>query len=126
MTPAIMGATHAEARIVDGTELVLWPGPEAGRRYGVTDPTALAWMQVRLTPHPWNSFTQPLWLTDEAAVNRIPRTNINCTETLTRRPPERAARAFAADRVFEIDTGHDLMIIEPRAVADMLLALADL
>ena len=124
MTPAIMGATHAEARTVNGTELVLWPGPEAGRRYGVTDPVALAWMQVRLTPHPWNSFTQPLRLADEAAVKRIPRTNINCTETLSRRPPERAARAYEADRVLEIDTGHDLMITEPRSVADMLLSLA--
>ena len=83
-------------------------------------------MQDRLTPHPWKSFTQPLRLGDPAAVKRIPRTNINCTETLSRRPPERAGRAFEADRVWEIDTGHDLMITEPRAVADMLLRLASL
>lgn len=126
MTPAIMDAAHGEARVVDGVELVLWPGPEAGRRYGVTDPDSLAWMQDRLTPHPWNSFTQRLRLGDEMAVKAIPRTNINCTETLSLRPAERAARAFEADRVWEIDTGHDLMITEPQAVADMLLRLADL
>ena len=126
MTPALMQTAHREARVVDGVELVLWPGPEAGRLYGVTDPEALAWMQERLTPHPWKSFTQPLRLANEAQVRKIPRTHINCTETLSRRPPERAKRAFDADRVWEIDTGHDLMITEPRAVADMLLRLAAL
>jgi len=124
MTPVLMETAHSEARIVDGVELVLWPGPDAGRSYGVTDPAALAWMQERLTPHPWKSFTQRLRLANEALVKKIPRTNINCTETLSRRPPERARRAFEADRVWEIDTGHDLMITEPRAVADLLLRLA--
>jgi hypothetical protein len=61
---------------------------------------------------------------DRAAVRSLPRTNINCTETLATRPPERAARAFDADQVWEIDTGHDLMITEPDAVAEMLLRLA--
>jgi hypothetical protein len=28
------------------------------------------------------------------------------------------------DRNFEIDTGHDLMITEPKAIADMLLQVA--
>jgi pimeloyl-ACP methyl ester carboxylesterase len=126
MTPVLMETVHREGRVVDGVDLVLWPGPEAGRNYGVTDPVALAWMQDRLTPHPWKSFTQPLQLRDEAAVKSLPRTNINCTETLSRRPAERAARAFQADRVWEIETGHDLMITEPQAVAEMLLLLATL
>jgi hypothetical protein len=68
------------------------------------------------------SFSQPLRLYDADAVKRLPRTNINCTETLIRRPPERQARALDADNVWEIDTGHDLMITEPAAVAEMLLA----
>jgi pimeloyl-ACP methyl ester carboxylesterase len=124
MTPALMEATRRDGRVVDGVELVLFPGPEAGRQYGVTDPADLAWMQERLTPHPWRSFEQPLRLAHEAAVRQLPRTNINCTETLTRRPPERRARAQDADLVFEIDTGHDLMITEPNAVAQMLLQVA--
>jgi hypothetical protein len=94
--------------------------------YGVTDPVDLAWMRDRLTPHPWKSFEQPLRLRDGAAVKAIPRTNINCLETLNRRPPERAARASDADRVWEIDTGHDLMITAPAAVAEMLLRLASI
>ncbi len=126
MTPQLMDAARRSARVVDGVEVVLWPEPDAGRSYGVTDPAALAWMQVRLTPHPWRSFEQPLRLANGAAVKKIPRTNINCTETLGRRPPERAGRAYEADRVWEIDTGHDLMITEPAAVAEMLERLAAL
>jgi pimeloyl-ACP methyl ester carboxylesterase len=125
ISPVLMEAAR-DARVVDGVELMLFPGPEAGRFYGVTDPAALAWMQERLTPHPWKSFAQRLRLANEKRVREIPRTHINCTETLSRRPPDRAARAFDADRVWEIDTGHDLMITEPRAVADMLLRLAAL
>ena len=126
MTPELMTAAHNESRVLEGVEVVLSPGQEEARRYGVTDPADVAWMQDRLTPHPWASFTQPLRLSHEEEVRRIPRTNINCTETLRRRPPWRAERAFQADRVWEIDTGHDLMITEPEAVAEMLLRLSSL
>jgi pimeloyl-ACP methyl ester carboxylesterase len=124
MNPLAMEPARAGARTVDGVELVLWPDPEADSYYGVTDPDDVAWMRTRLTPHPWKSFAQSLRLRDAVAVKRIPRTNINCTETLSRRPPERQARAFDAANVWEIDTGHDLMITEPAAVAEMLLRLA--
>lgn len=124
VTPVIMSLTQADGRTVDGVELVLWP--TNGHTYGVTDPADVAWMLERLTPHPWKAFSQPLRLNDEAAVRKIPRTIINCTETLARRPADKRHRAFEADRVWEIDTGHDLMLTEPRAVADMLLRLAAL
>jgi pimeloyl-ACP methyl ester carboxylesterase len=124
MNPSAMGPAHAGARTVDGVELVLWPDEDADSYYGVTDPEDVAWMRPRLTPHPWKSFAQPLQLRDPAAVRRVPRTNINCLETLKRRPPDRQARAFDANNVWEIDTGHDLMITEPAAVAELLLRLA--
>jgi pimeloyl-ACP methyl ester carboxylesterase len=113
MNPLTMEPTYAGMRTVDGVELVLWPDPEAESYYGVTDPGDVAWMRARLTPHPWKSFAQPLRLRDAAAV-----------DTLSRRPPERASRAFDADNVWEIDIGHDLMITEPHAVAELLLSLA--
>jgi pimeloyl-ACP methyl ester carboxylesterase len=132
LMPGIMDTVRAAGRTVDGVEVVLCPGPEAGRVFGVTDPDDVAWMQDRLTPHPWNSFAQPLRLDDEAAVRRIPRTvivNTRRRESHENQPDadfvaERDARARQADRVFEIETGHDLMITEPRRVADMLLQLA--
>jgi hypothetical protein len=71
-----MNAARRQARVVDGVELVLYPGNEPLPNYGVTDPDDIAWM--------------------------------------------------GAGRLWDIDTGHDLMITEPQAVADLLLRLASL
>jgi len=119
--PAILAARVA-ARVVDGVELVLFPGTEPLPNYGVTDPDDIAWMKERLTPHPWACFAHPLRLANEAALWAIPQTQIVCTATLAMRDPARMARAEG--RVWDIDTGHDLMITEPRQVADLLLRLA--
>jgi pimeloyl-ACP methyl ester carboxylesterase len=116
-----MGPAHALARVVDGIELILFGDPEATNLYGVTDPDMVAWMKPRLKPHPWACFTQKLRMEREDAVRRLPRTIINCKDTLGFRPPEFRHRALEGDHLFEIDTGHDLMLTEPRAVADMLL-----
>jgi pimeloyl-ACP methyl ester carboxylesterase len=123
----LMAETRSQSRMVDGVELVLFPGQDPMNFYGVRDPEQIAWMKPKLTPHPWRSFEQPLRLTNEEAVRQIPRTIINCSSTLKLRPePERMERVTAAERVWEIDTGHDLMISEPQAVAEMLLRLASL
>lgn len=120
----LMNAARSEARVIDGVELALFPGTGPMPHYGVTDPDDIAWMEQRLTPHPWKCFEQPLRLTNEAALQEIPQTHILCPATRRARPPERMERALAAGRVWEIDTGHDLMITEPQAVADMLLRVA--
>lgn len=122
LTPAIMMHARHGGRVVDGVELVLWP--ERGNTFGVVDPRVAAWMADRLTPHPWQSFEDRLELRQEEVVRALPRTSINCTETLARRPPEKRHRALEADNVWEIDTGHDLMLTEPDEVASMLLRLA--
>jgi pimeloyl-ACP methyl ester carboxylesterase len=119
----MMEMARREARLVNGVELVLWPDSEAVKYYGVTDEQDLKWMLPKLTPHPWKCFEQPLNLANEPAVLSLPRTNINCTATLQARRSEWRERALQADRVWEIETGHDLMITEPRKVADMLLRL---
>jgi pimeloyl-ACP methyl ester carboxylesterase len=116
----LMDAAFATMRVVDGVELVLFPGTEPLPHYGVTDPDDIAWLEARLTPHPWKCFTQPLRLTNEAAVRAIPQSVICCTSTLPTRDPARMAPARAAGRVWDIDTGHDLMITEPEAVAELL------
>ena len=120
----IIEATRPSGEVVDGVELVLLPFPEAGRFYGVTDPDDVAWMADRLTGHPWSCFEQPLRLTNEAALWAIPQYHIVCTSTLATRDPELMEQARAAGRLWEVDTGHDLMITEPVAVADALLEIA--
>jgi pimeloyl-ACP methyl ester carboxylesterase len=121
----VINAVRPFGETVDGIELVLLPAPDAGRLYGVEDEADLAWMADRLTPHPWQCFEQKLVLTDEDALAAIPQYHVVCTSTLATREPTRIERARAEDRLWAIDTGHDLMITEPRAVADALLAIAD-
>jgi pimeloyl-ACP methyl ester carboxylesterase len=120
----IIEATRPFGETVDGTEMVLLPGPDAGLLYGVTDPADLAWMQTRLTAHPWRCFEEKLDLRDEAAVTALPQYHIVCTSTLATRDPELVAGARQAGRLWDIDTGHDLMITEPQAVAAALLRVA--
>jgi hypothetical protein len=103
---------------------MLYAGTEPLPNYGVTDPGDIAWLAERLTPHPWKCFEQPLRLTNEAALGAIPQYHVVCTSTLATRDPEQMARACAEGRLWDIDTGHDLMITEPRAVADALLEIA--
>jgi pimeloyl-ACP methyl ester carboxylesterase len=120
----VIDAVRPLGHVVDGIELVLLPSDDAGLLYGVTDPTDLAWMAERLTPHPWTCFTQPLALHDEEALWSIPQYHIVCTSTLASRDAGLMARARAEGRLWDIDTGHDLMITEPRRTADALVQVA--
>ena len=121
----VIGAVRPMGETRDGMELVLLPGPEAGLLYGVTDPDDLAWMAQRLTPHPWKCFEQPLELTDERALWAIPQYHIVCTSTLATRDRELMAGARAEGRLWDIDTGHDLMLTEPQRTADALAEVAE-
>jgi pimeloyl-ACP methyl ester carboxylesterase len=121
----VIEATRPAGTVVDGVEVVLLPDPEAGRFYGVEDPDDLAWMAERLTGHPWRCFEQPLRLENEDALWAIPQYHIVCTSTLATRDRDQMGTARREGRLWEIATGHDLMITEPRAVADALIAVAE-
>jgi pimeloyl-ACP methyl ester carboxylesterase len=120
----IIEAVRPMGRVVDGIELVLLPAPDAGLLYGVTDPDDLAWMAERLTGHPWKCFEQRLELTHEDALWAIPQYHIVCTSTLATRDRGLMDRARAEGRLWDIDTGHDLMITEPERTANALLQVA--
>jgi pimeloyl-ACP methyl ester carboxylesterase len=120
--PVIL-ASRETGRVVDGMELVLYPGKDPMNFYGVTDPEQIAWMEPKLTPHPWKCFEQKLVLDDEATMRKIPQSFIACSFHMDDQA-RAALQALSAGRYWEIDTGHDLMITEPRAVAEALLELA--
>jgi hypothetical protein len=65
-------------------------------------------------------FEQQLQLKNEAAMRKIPESHIVCTATLSGRNVAQL-KASSNGRFWDIDTGHDLMITEPEAVAQMLL-----
>ena len=120
----IIESTRPAGRVIDGTEVVLLPSAIEGSFYGVTDARDVAWMNERLSGHPWKCFEQRLRLTNEAALWAIPQFHIVCTSTLATRDPVLMEKARADSRLWAIDTGHDLMITEPRAVTDALLEIA--
>lgn len=122
--PVILAARKG-SRVVDGIELVLFPGTDPMHFFGVIDPAQIAWMKPKLTPHPWKCFEQKLGLTNEGALWKLPQTHIVCTSTLKSRDVDRL-EAASDGRVWDIDTGHDLMISEPEAVAGMLARVASL
>jgi pimeloyl-ACP methyl ester carboxylesterase len=126
LTPEMMAMAKQDLRQINGAEVVLGPGTHAVASVSSKDPEIYAWEQSHRTPFPWKAFTQKLRVSDYARVRKIPRTNINCTQTLRVRPKDKLERAFDADRVWEIDTTHDLMVTEPKAVSEMLLRLANL
>jgi pimeloyl-ACP methyl ester carboxylesterase len=121
----MMLAARQMGQVIDGIELVLIPTPGFGAFYGVTDPALLRWMDARLTPHPWKCFEQKLVLANEQALAAIPQSHIICSATMLGRDIE-ALKANSDGRVWDVDTGHDLMITEPARVTDHLLKIAAL
>jgi hypothetical protein len=85
----------------------------------------LEWMRARLTPHPWRCFEQPLQLVNEAALHAIPQSHISTTAFMALRNADKL-RQLSNGRLWDIDTGHDLMITEPRKVAALLDHIAGL
>jgi pimeloyl-ACP methyl ester carboxylesterase len=120
-----MEAARQDSRIVDSVEMCLFPSDETMPFYGVVDPHTMAWMRERLTPHPWKCFEQALMITDQAALQSIPQSHISTTAFMSLRNVERL-RAKSDGRVWDVDTGHDLMITEPRKVAELLGRVAAL
>jgi len=118
-----MNAARAQGRVVNGIELVLFPGTDPLQFFGVEDPEQIAWMKPKLTPHPWKCFEQKLRLTNGAATAKIPQSHIVCTATLPGRDRAKL-ESVSNGRFWDIDTGHDLMITEPQAVTTMLLRVA--
>ena len=121
---SISGAKQG-MRVVDGVELVQFPDRSNPAFFGITEPQLSAWTAERLTPQPWKCFEQKLVLTNEAAMRAIPESHLICTATIPGRDMARL-KANSDGRVWDIDTGHDLMLTEPEHTAELLLRLKDL
>lgn len=124
----MMRAAYESVQVIDGVELVLFPGKfpmVPGDYYGVTDPEQIAWMAPKLTPHPWKCFSQKLVLNNEARLRQIPVSFVvTAIQKQTLSEEEKAgAKALTEGRFWEVDTGHDLMISEPEETARILASI---
>ncbi len=116
--------TRQAGKVVNGVELVLLPAPGAAAFYGVTDPEDQAWMEERFTGHPWRCFEQKLELHNEEQLSAIPQYHIVCESTLIGRDQKLMEDARRENRLWIVDTGHDLMVTEPEFVAGALMEIA--
>lgn len=107
----------------NGVDLVMRPNPAFAGFFGITDPNLAEWTNERLTPQPWKCFEQKLVLRNESAMRAIPESHLICTSTIPARDME-LLRNRSQGRVWDIDTGHDLMLTEPEWVAERLLDIA--
>lgn len=108
---------------VNGVALVMAPMPGFAAFFGVTDPALGAWTDARLTAQPWKCFEQKIAFRNEAAMRAIPESHLICTSTIPGRDMA-LLEARSQGRVWDIDTGHDLMLTEPEWVAERLDAIA--
>lgn len=122
--PGPMAFARSSSQTIDGIELVMWPNDEVVAAMGVTDPADVALLRQRMNPHPWKAFEEKLAFQNGEAALAIPRTNINCSSALNSSSEVDRAKQLSGWRNYEIDTGHDLMIVEPDKVTEILLEIA--
>ncbi|WP_269583551.1 alpha/beta fold hydrolase [Roseibium sp. Sym1] len=94
--------------------------PAPPESFGVTRPEDVAFLEPRLTPHPFRTFTTALELKHPLG-NGLPVHYIQCTDPPY--PPAKVALKRALRHgwpVSQIATGHDAMVTEPEGLADLL------
>lgn len=127
ISPEEMAANKDQLRRIapDGNYVVGF----SAERFGIPPEPAdvVAWVERRLTPHPLKSWLDPVKF-ENGGEEGVPCTFINCTE-----PPMPGAglnnhARFAQEdpnwRYIELKTGHDAMVTEPQACADLFLEAA--
>ncbi|MEM9632307.1 MAG: alpha/beta fold hydrolase [Pseudomonadota bacterium] len=98
--------------------------PPSAEAFGVQRPDDIAFLASRLTPHPINTYRTNLTLENRIG-NGLPASYVSCTEP--RFDPVTVSLNRAQDfgwPITQIATGHDAMVTEPQAVADLLEELA--
>jgi pimeloyl-ACP methyl ester carboxylesterase len=89
---------------------------------GVTDAKDVAWLESRLVPHPWRTYTEPVTAT--AAAADVPSAFVECTDWLRVFHPFAEIAAARGWPVHELASGHEAMVTHPRELAAVLLELA--
>ena len=127
ISPEEMAANEAQLRRIapDGNYIQ----GASGRMFGIPaePPEILAWVDRRLTPHPIKSWLDPVKF-ENGGEEGVPCTFIQCTEPAMPGAGLDAHAQHAKDhpnwRYVELKTGHDAMVTEPQACADLFLEAA--
>jgi pimeloyl-ACP methyl ester carboxylesterase len=120
--PQVVAERRRQAQQSSGG--VSLPVPDA-RVFGLTDPADIAWVQRRLTPHPFGGYDEKMRWSGPVG-NGLPKVYVDCTD------PAYAGLAQVKDRYrgkpgwpfVELKTGHDAMVSAPAETAELLLRYA--
>ena len=94
--------------------------PPPAEAMGVTDPADAAWLEAKMTPHPFRTFETPLEITGPPGAG-LPAEYIVCTDPIYGPLVDARARARAYGwPIREIAAGHDCMVTAPEALANLL------
>ena len=88
---------------------------------GVTDPTDVQWISERLTPQPWLTYEEAVHAPPLAT--GVPGAFIHCTDWLDVFAPFARRARDAGWPVYEISSGHEVMVTQPDELADVLQAI---
>jgi len=116
---AVASALEEGARAGDGWRVPPWPAAS----FGITDPADRDWVDRRLTDHPFRTLTEPGGSPPPAGVRR---SYVFCADR-RRESYVRFAEAARRDpgwEYAELSCGHDAMLLEPAALAELLVRAA--
>lgn len=104
----------------------VWLAPPPAQMVGVTEPIDVAWLGEKLTPHPLQTWLEPISLTG-GKLGEIPKTYVLAVDpptTIMGYPLHgENAKRTAGWSYAEIATGHDMMVTAPDQVAEVLLSV---
>jgi pimeloyl-ACP methyl ester carboxylesterase len=99
--------------------------PPSPTLFGITDPVLVGWVKDRMTPHPIDTYTEPVFTNEKGAA--VPAVFIHCTANPPGTPDLFASSAAKARtkgwQVIDLETGHLAMLTAPMQLAHILLSL---
>ena len=90
--------------------------------WGLTKQEHIDFVKPREVRHPYRTMCQPIKISNPQALKRLPKTFVYCSSPATGSFDQFAAkyRNDPAWKFFELETGHDAMILMPERVAQIL------
>jgi len=126
--PVAQAAAEAQLRSLADARGIMPVFPPEALGIAATDIENHAWVSRRLTPHPFKTWLDPLFLPNGGSAG-LPRTYVLCTDPALPGTSfawhAEQARGSADWRYVEIATGHDAMVTAPDATAAVLLGALD-
>jgi pimeloyl-ACP methyl ester carboxylesterase len=90
--------------------------------WGLTRPEHIDFVRPREVRHPYRTMSQPIRISNPGILEKIPKTFVYCSSPATGSFDQFAAkyRNDPSWKFFELETGHDAMILVPEQVAELL------